>query len=195
MGNVVSIAVHIKETAGRIRSRARAGQNGHDTIESTSQPEVAKGDGGLMSRETSANAEISGVDMELPEAKLIWKEYRYRHDLCWRLIFQITIAVVAILVIPYIRADITKSVGPWILALPALAVVLVLFSISRMKSELGILDKIRALHRERQGKVHHIPWKSSRHFTRDVVLYLIALGLVSIADMAALLFLWLPPGT
>jgi len=148
-----------------------------------------------MSRETSANAETTGGGMELPEAKLIWEEYRYRHDLCWRLIFQISLAVVAILVIPYIRADITDSVGLWILALPALALVLVLFSISRMRSELGILDKIRALHRKRQGKVHHIPWKSSGRFTRDVILYLVALGLVSIADMAALVFLWLPPGT
>lgn len=130
-----------------------------------------------------------------PEAQLIWEEYRYLHDLCWRLIFQITIAVVATLVIPYIRTDITDSVGLWILALPALALVLVLFSISRMKSELGILDKIRALHRERQGKLHHIPWKGSGRFTRNVILYLSALGLVSIADMAALVFLWLPPGT
>jgi hypothetical protein len=126
------------------------------------------------------------------EANLLWDEYKYRHELCWRLIIQITTAVVAILIIPYIRPNITDLVGLWILALPLLAVILVVFSISRLKRELGILDKIRKAHRDRQGRVYDITWKSEGHFTRDVILYLIALALMSLADMIALIHIWLP---
>ena len=149
-------------------------------------------DGEVMSSESKANIKAPGVDIQLEEAKFLWDEYRYRHELCWKLIFQITTAVVAILVIPYIRLDITESVGLWIVALPFLAIILVVFAMSRLKRELEILAKIRTAHRERQGKIHHITWTSDGHFTRDVILYLIGLALVGIADMIALVYIWLP---
>lgn len=129
----------------------------------------------------------------LEEAKLLWDEYRYRHELCWKLIFQITTAVVALLIIPYIKPDITKLVGVWIVALPSLAIVLVVISMSRLKGELEVLDKIRTAHRERQEKaqpISHRPGRSA--FTRDVMLYLIALALVGVADIIALISIWLP---
>ena len=143
-----------------------------------------------MSGETEANIKGTGEDIRLEEAKFLWDEYRYRHELCWRLIFQITTAVVAILIIPYIQPDITKSVGIWIVALPLLAIILVVFSMSRLKRELEILDKIRTAHRQRQGKIHNITWASGGHFTRDVMLYLIGLALVGIADIIALIYIW-----
>jgi len=145
-----------------------------------------------MHRETKPMPRNPNEDIPVEEAKLLWDEYKYRHELCWRLIFQITTAVVAILIIPYIRPNITDLVGLWILVLPLLAVILVVFSISRLKRELGILDKIRRAHRERQGRVYAITWKSDGHFTRDVMLYLIALALMSLADMIALIYIWLP---
>ena len=145
-----------------------------------------------MSLEAKANIQDPGEGIKLEEAKFLWDEYRYRHELCWKLIFQITTAVVAILIIPYIKPDITKSVGIWMVALPFLAIILVVFSMSRLKRELEVLDKIRTAHRERQGKIHHIAWTSDGHFTRDVILYLIGLALVGIADMIALIYIWRP---
>lgn len=145
-----------------------------------------------MRSETNTRHKNPNEDIPVEEAKLLWDEYKYRHELCWRLIFQITTAVVALLVIPYIQSNITELVGLWILALPLLAIILVAFSISRLKRELGILDKIRMTHRERQGRVYGITWKSEGHFTRDVILYLVALGLMSLADMIALIYIWLP---
>lgn len=145
-----------------------------------------------MRSETNTRHKNPNEDIPVEEAKLLWDEYKYRHELCWRLIFQITTAVVALLVIPYIQSNITELVGLWILALPVLAIILVVFSISRLKRELEILEEIRNAHRERQGGVYDIAWKSEGHFTRDVLLYLIALGLMSLADMIALIYIWLP---
>ena len=144
-----------------------------------------------MHSKTKANRKDSGEDDKLEEAIFLWDEYRYRHELCWKLIFQITTAVVTILIIPYIRKDITEQVGLWILALPCLAIILVLFSISRMNRELEILGKIRKAHRERQGKLYQITWPCGGHFTRDVLLYLTGLALVGVADMFALIYIWL----
>ncbi len=148
--------------------------------------------GEAMGKKAKANIEGLGEDITLEEAQFLWDEYKYRHELCWKLIFQVTTAVVAILVIPYIRLDITKSVGLWILALPCLAIILVVFAKSRLTRELEILAKIRTAHRERQGQKHHIAWTSDGHFTRDVTRYLIGLILVSIADIFALVYVWWP---
>jgi len=145
-----------------------------------------------MSTKSRGNIGGHGEDIQLEEAKFLWDEYKYRHELCWKLIFQITTAVVAILIIPYIQLDVTKSVGLWILALPSLAIILAVFAMARLKRELEILAKIRAAHRARQGKIHHITWTSGGHFTRDVILYLIGLMLVCIADMIALVYIWRP---
>ncbi|HXD11604.1 MAG TPA: hypothetical protein VN653_16180 [Anaerolineales bacterium] len=69
-----------------------------------------------MNPKTKSKTKGTGDDIDLDEAKFLWDEYRYRHDLCWRLIFQITTAVVAILIVPYIQPTITKSValGLWL---------------------------------------------------------------------------------
>jgi hypothetical protein len=88
-----------------------------------------------MRGETKTRHKHRNEDIPVEEAKLLWDEYKYRHELCWRLIFQITTAVVALLVIPYIQPTITNLVGLWILALPLLAIILVAFSISRLKRE------------------------------------------------------------
>ena len=77
-----------------------------------------------MSSEAGANIRHPGDDVQLAEAKFLWDEYRYRHELCWKLIFQITIAVVGILIIPCIRPEPTKPVGIWTAAPPSLSIML-----------------------------------------------------------------------
>jgi len=63
----------------------------------------------------------------LEKAKFLWEEYRYRHELCWKLIFQTTAAVVIILIIPFTQTDITKTIKYWIVCVPLIALALLLF--------------------------------------------------------------------
>ena len=136
---------------------------------------------------------ISSEITNLEKAKLIWDEYKYRHEHCWKLIFQLTAAVVAVSVIPFTNDEIAKSLRYWIVALPALGFALILFSLPRMRNELDLLDMIRQRHRELQTDLHNINHKK-RHstFSRDVKLYLIALALVSVIDILAIVFVWIP---
>jgi len=89
-------------------------------------------------------------------------------------------------------ADNYKISRPWIVALPFLAFILVLFSMSRMVRELEILGKVRTAHRARQSKMHHITWTDGSHFTRDVMLYLLGLMVVCIAAGFSLIYIWRP---
>jgi hypothetical protein len=132
-------------------------------------------------------------DAKLEKAKLIWDEYKYRHEHCWKLIFQITAAVVAVSVIPFTNTEVARSLRYWIVALPSLGLALILFSMPRMSSELDLLDKIRQRHRELQADLHGITYQKRRStFSWHVKLYLGALALISVVDILAILFIWVP---
>jgi len=132
---------------------------------------------------------MSSESTNLEKAKLIWDEYKYRHEHCWKLIFQITTAVVALSVIPFTNDEIATSLGYWIVALPALGFALTLFSLRRMSNELDLLDKIRQRHRELQADLQGIVYEE-RHstFSRDVKLYLCVLALISVVDILAIVY-------
>ena len=100
-------------------------------------------------RGTRGNESGNGVN-----ADLVWDEYKYRHDLCWRLVFQITAAVVAAYVVPYIEEGIANKLGYWILALPSIGVSLALFGWMRLRREQRILDRVRKEHRELHPKLY-----------------------------------------
>ena len=132
---------------------------------------------------------MSSESTNLEKAKLIWDEYKYRHEHCWKLIFQITTAVVALSVIPFTNDEIATSLGYWIVALPALGLALTLFSLRRMSNELDLLDKIRQRHRELQADLQGIVYEERRSsFSRDVKLYLCALALLSVVDILAIVY-------
>jgi hypothetical protein len=129
----------------------------------------------------------------LEKAKLIWDEYKYRHEHCWKLIFQITAAVVAVSIIPFTNVEIATSLRYWIVALPALGFALILFSLPRMNNELDLLDKIRRRHRELQRDLQGLIYEERRStFSRDVKLYLGALALISVIDILAIVLVWIP---
>ena len=132
---------------------------------------------------------MSSESTNLEKAKLIWDEYKYRHEHCWKLIFQITAAVVALSVIPFTNDEIATSLDYWIIALPALGFALTLFSLRRMSHELDLLDKIRQRHRELQADLQGIVYQERRStFSRDVKLYLCALALLSVVDILAIVY-------
>jgi hypothetical protein len=88
---------------------------------------------------TSSVADNAGLE----RGKLLWEEYKYRHDLVWRLNFRVTGAAVLLSVAPYANQDIVKAVGRWIVAAPALAVVLVVVTIPMTLIEISLFRKVR----------------------------------------------------
>jgi hypothetical protein len=127
--------------------------------------------------------------MELAEARFLWDEYRYRHEHCWNLVFKITAAVVGILIIPYIRPDITRSVGRLILALPLTAIGLVVFSFFRLNRELDVLARVKKVHRKRQGKTYPDIGADEHEstFKLHVQWYLVTLAGLAVVEIIALL--------
>lgn len=95
------------------------------------------------------SSKIKDRDYELDKANLIWDEYKYRHEHIWKLIFQVTTAVIAVSIVPYVLNDeLANKLGGLIIVLPIIGLCLALFSSWRLIKECLILDKIRPKHRE-----------------------------------------------
>ena len=145
-----------------------------------------------MSIETKNRSSTQETQL-LEKAQLVWDEYKYRHEHCWKLIFQTTAAVVAIAIVPFTNREIASSLGYWILALPTLGLILTLFALRRMNKELALLDVVRQRHRDLQGQLQGISY-IERHstFSRDIKLYFSALAILSVLDIIAITFVWIP---
>lgn len=78
---------------------------------------------------------------------LLWDEYKYRHDHIWQKLFQITIAVVLLGSVPYLKPEVTQVLHKWILIAPLLGCILVLISLMLMHFELTLFSKIATAHR------------------------------------------------
>lgn len=129
----------------------------------------------------------------LEKAKLLWEEYKYRHELCWKLIFQTTAAVVIILIIPFTKTDIVKAIHYWIIAMPLIALAFLLLLYRCLIRELLLLQKIRAKYRELQKKLYDIDHNiNADMFSYNVKLYLVTLGLLCITEVIIILFIWIP---
>jgi hypothetical protein len=88
------------------------------------------------------------TDVPVQKAQVLWNEYQNRHDLVWRVIFQVTTAAVILSVALYLASkELVDSLKVWLLAAPVLAVVLVGFSMLVVNHEQKILEKIRSTHR------------------------------------------------
>jgi hypothetical protein len=77
------------------------------------------------------------------QAKYFWEEYRYRHDLIWRLMFRMTAVAVLLSIAPFTIDDLAEEkVGGWVDALPAIALALVAISWLVLQFELSLFDSI-----------------------------------------------------
>ena len=142
-------------------------------------------------------------DTELNKATLIWEEYRHRHELCWNLIFRITIVTSTLSIIPYLDDVIIKGTESIVLFTPVIGILVFLFGGYRLYRELKLFEKIKFLHREFQNKIYgdlykeqfgkdlHKP-KNRSDFTKHVALYLIMLFALALINFAVLLifFYW-----
>jgi hypothetical protein len=123
---------------------------------------------------------------------LIWEEYKYRHDLCWRLVFQLTAAAVVLATLPYAKTEVTKAVGYWILPVPLIGVALTGFGSFMMKAELHRLDGIRTRYRDLQTHELGVEQKRASTFTARVELYLGSLLILELINIGVLIELWVP---
>lgn len=122
---------------------------------------------------------------------VLWDEYKYRHDHIWQKLFQITIAVVLLGAVPYLKPEITQVLKAWILIAPLLGTFLTLITLVLMHFELTLFAKIASahrLHQEEQGLIRH----SRRNYFRYLVMsYVSFLLLVSVANVLVVRWLWL----
>ena len=129
--------------------------------------------------------------------KMLWEEYRYRHELCWRVPIQTTAAAVILSTLPYAQSQVVSVLGRTILLVPLFGVVLTLFVMSVMARELERLSALRDRYRELQSPVLGVrPAPKSRPswFTFDarVWCYLGTLWLLQVGNMFIIGSYWIP---
>lgn len=124
-------------------------------------------------------------EISLDEARLIWDEYKYRHDLIWRHLTRLTIAVVALLTASYsstLKVDMEISI-----IASLVAIIFIVFNFTVLNSELRLLENIKVLYRHRQNELYqlHVERNMSSNglaggFSRRVRLYLLGLLLLAL---------------
>ncbi len=104
-----------------------------------------------MKEKEEIAAEITKKLQNYNEGSLLWDEYKYRHDLIWKHLIRSTIAVIALVIIPYS----TKLIKDETLILVAslLAIGYIIFTYVVIKKELVLFRNIELLHRKRQNMV------------------------------------------
>ncbi|NLJ91975.1 MAG: hypothetical protein GX324_02800, partial [Aeromonadales bacterium] len=111
---------------------------------------------------------------------LLWDEYKYRHDHIWQKLFQITIAVVLLGAVPYLKPEITQVLQSWILIAPLLGSMLALITLVVMHFELTLFAKIASAHRSHQeelGMIVHSRHNYFRYLVMTYVSFLLAVSL------------------
>ncbi len=117
------------------------------------------------------------VDVRAEDRQVLWDEYKHRHNLIWRVIFQVTTAIVVLSIVPYIAPDQVRcALGQWLLAAaPAVALALVLVSMAVIVNELKLLKLITKAHRCQQRRVFRIQHTKGGIFDKLVFAYLMIL--------------------
>jgi hypothetical protein len=154
-----------------------------------------------MSNESAAGNGNNGEkpsDIPAQNAQVLWDEYKYRHELVWRVMLQITTAAVILSIAPYLAPKILfPYLGLWLLAAPVLAFVLVSFSFGVVNNELNLLSTIRSTHRHLQ---HDLFRKYGLSYSRQQTahrikvfanVYLGGLAMLSAANIVACGLFWI----
>ena len=129
--------------------------------------------------------------------KLVWDEYKYRHELCWSLTFRITIVVATLSIIPYLNKITLKGAGRIAFLTTFIAIYVGYVGIKRLNSELRHLDRVRNIHKSLQsilfpgGKTDED--KGWQGFTREMKTYLwilIGLAILNVFVVSYYYFGW-----
>ena len=123
------------------------------------------------------------------ERDRLWDEYKYRHTHVWSLVFRLTLAVVAISIVPYTQPRVASTVQEGILLLPAVAVLLTAIAAFQVHREIKILSWLKRKHRALQGS--SAAMKKSR-FQSAILVYILGLLLLALANGFVVERSWLP---
>jgi hypothetical protein len=89
----------------------------------------------------------SPESVAVQRAQYVWEEYRYRHDLIWKLLFRMTAVAVLLAITPFTIKDLaSESAEDWVKLLPAIALVLVAASAIVLRSELARFASINRIY-------------------------------------------------
>ena len=130
--------------------------------------------------------------------KMLWEEYRYRHELCWRVSLQTTVAAVILSTLPYSQPQLLPTLGREVLLVPALGIALTAFAMINMARELKRFLLIRTRYRELQFTALHLgkrsdfektPWFA---FPIRVQFYLAVVCLLQLINGLVLWRQWIP---
>jgi hypothetical protein len=93
------------------------------------------------------------TDVSLEFAKYLWEEYKYRHDLIWRLLFRVTAVAALLSIVPFTISDsVRENAGFAVNLVPALALVLILASWRLLVFEWKLFAPIVTDYREAQKR-------------------------------------------
>lgn len=106
---------------------------------------------------------VQGSDQKLEVAKYLWEEFKYRHDLIWRLLFRVTAVAALISIVPFTIGDLAESrAHDLVKYLPVLATGLVLASWAVLLVELRLFTPVNRRYVEAQhdavGEVRKGGW-------------------------------------
>jgi hypothetical protein len=105
-----------------------------------------------MNPNAQQSSPASGLALSV--ATYLWEEYRYRHDLVWRLLFRVTSVAVLLLFVPFLTNDSVRDVADnWILVPPAIAILVVLMGIVELGLEMRLFERVKDAYREVQDVV------------------------------------------
>jgi hypothetical protein len=106
---------------------------------------------------------VRDLDLKLEVAKYLWEEFKYRHDLIWRLLFRITAVAALISIVPFTIGDLAESrAHDLVKYLPVLATGLVLAGWAVLLVELRLFTPVDRCYVEAQrdalGEVRKGGW-------------------------------------
>jgi hypothetical protein len=134
----------------------------------------------------------------------LWEEYRYRHELCWRIPIQVTAAAVILATLPFVECRVVYELGHLILCVPLIGVALNVFSLLIMRPELQRLRIVRDHYRVLQQAQLDVKTDGStlRPFTAEsesvltfsgrVELYLWSVLTLQVSNAVILAMVWIP---
>ena len=63
-------------------------------------------------------------ESNLEWAKMLWDEWKYRHDRFWRSLFRFASAVIIVSIVPYVKPELIEKLGNVIVVFPVLAILI-----------------------------------------------------------------------
>ena len=139
----------------------------------------------------SNKVNFSGAD----KLSALWEEYRYRHDLVWRILVTSAILVTTLSIIPYTSSEVAQAYKNWILLAPLGSLIAVILSAKVLEREVELMDavykKYDAISNELLEIDHKLQHGKSRFSTKVVLLLFLGL-MISIGNAILIKWLWLP---